>query len=273
MRFGWILLLLVSLLTAACSSHPSGSELGVGEAEYYQKAQQQLDKKHYVAAVRELKDLQARFPYSDYAEQAQLDLMYAHYQTSDYAKAAATAQSFLANYPTSTQLDYALYLHGLSNYQLTGSAFDRLFKRGLESRDLAAKKLAFNSFSELVSRFPNSAYAPDARSRMVYIRQLLADQNLLIARYYAEREAFIASVNRAQRVVQQYQGTESVEEALAIMSRCYTSLGQTQLAAKSRDVLAYNWPDSDFLNRQNEVKISWWPREKSWLQLLTFDLF
>lgn len=270
MRSAWIALLSVTLLLGACASHNNRDELT--EALYYQKAHKLLVKKHYVEAISDLKELEARFPYSDYAEQAQIELVYAYYQTSDFANLVAGAQHFLNNYPTSKQTDYVLYLQGLGNYRLTESVFERFFKRDLAARDLSAKRDAFNNFAELVRRFPDSQYAPDARSRMVYIRQLLAEHDLEVARYYAKREAYIASANRAQNIVQHFQGTPQVEEALAILSRCYTELKQPELAAKSRAVLAYNWPHSAFLGSGDKVEISWWPQGASWLNLLTFDL-
>jgi outer membrane protein assembly factor BamD len=270
MRLGWIVLLLVSLLLGACASHRNDDELT--ESLYYQKAHKELTKEHYVKAISDLKELEARFPYSDYAEQAQLELIYADYQTADFANTVAAAQHFLNNYPSSKQIDYVLYLQGLGNYRLTESMFGRFFKRDIAARDLSSKRDAFNNFAELVRRFPDSKYAPDARSRMLYIRRLLAEHDLEVARYYASREAFIAAVNRAQRIVEHFQGTPQVEEALAIMSRCYTALKQPELAAESRKVLAYNWPKSQYLGKNGQIEIDWWPGQKSLLSLLTFDL-
>jgi outer membrane protein assembly factor BamD len=124
-----------------------------------------------------------------------------------------------------------------------------------------------------VNRFPDSEYAPDARSRMVHIRNQLARQELHVARYYARRGAIIASINRAQYVVKHYQQTPAVPEALAIMAKGYQRLKQPELAEKSRDVLALNWPDSKFLDNDKQVDLAWWPDEDDGLlSLLTFDL-
>lgn len=271
MRSAWIFWVLVPLLLSACASHSDRDELT--ESLFYQKAHKQLVKKHYTTAIDDLKELEARFPYSDYAEQAQLELIYAYYQTSDFASLVAAAQHFLNNYPASARTDYALYLQGLGNYRLTESMFERFFKRDTASRDLSSKRDAFGNFAELVRRFPNSAFAPDARSRMVYIRQWLAQSDLEVARYYAKREAFIAAADRASQIIQHFQGTPQVEEALAILSRSYTALGKPELAAKSRAVLTLNWPHSRFLDKQGDkVELSWWPGESNWLSMLTFDL-
>lgn len=271
MRSAWIFVLFVPLVLAACASHSDRDELT--ESLYYQKAHKQLVKKHYTTAIDDLKELEARFPYSDYAEQAQAELVYAYYQTSNFSDLVAAAQHFLNNYPNSAQSAYVLYLQGLGNYRLTEGMFERLFKRDIASRDLSSKRDAFANFAELVRRFPDSAFAPDARSRMVFIRQLLAQQDLEVARYYAKREAFIAAADRATQIVEHFQGTPQVEEALAILSRSYTALKQPELAARSRAVLAHNWPHSAFLDKHaDQVEISWWPGEGRWLSLLTFDL-
>jgi len=271
MRSSWLVVLILSVFMVGCASQHDRNEMT--ESVFYQKAHQQLVKKRFNTAIDDLKELKARFPYSEYAEQAQLDLVYAYYQTADFAEAIAAAKYYLDHYPSSEQIDYVLYFQGLSNFRLTESAFERIIKRNIAARDLTNKRDAFNDFAELVERFPDSQYAPDARSRMVYIRHLMAQENLEAARYYAKREAFVSAVARAQRVVEHYQGTPSVEEALAIMSRSYRALGQSELADKSRQVLAHNWPKSAYLNSaRDRVEISWWPQEKTWLQLLTFDL-
>lgn len=271
MRCGSIVLLSAFLLVAGCASSGDSTRGEMTESLYYQQAHKQLAAGHYNAAITDLKDLKARFPYSDYAEQAQIDLIYANYQIADFANTVAAAQLFLTSYPTSKQTDYVLYLQGLGNYRLTESVFGRFLNTEPAAHDLSAKRDAFNNFAELVRRFPSSQYAPDARSRMVFIRQLLAEHNLEVARYYAKREAFIAAADRAQRVVKHFDGTPQVEEALAILSRSYTSLQQPALAKKSQAVLAYNWPKSKYLDN-GKVDIGWWPHEKSWLELLTFDL-
>lgn len=270
MRCGWIVLLLSVVVLSGCASQSAYNEMT--EAQFYQQAHQEMVDGRYLSAIDEFKELKARFPYGDYAEQAQLELIYSYYQAADFANTIAAASQFLTDYPTSEQTDYALYLLGLGNYRLTQSLFGRVFDRDVAARDLSAKRDAFNNFAELVRRFPDSQFAPDARSRMLYIRRLLAQHNINVARYYARREAFIAAANRAKRVVQHYQGTPQVQDALAIQSRCYDALKLPKLAQKSARVLAYNWPNSHYLNDEGRVEIDWWPTGKSWLNLLTFDL-
>lgn len=266
-----LIALMLAALLGGCASKQDAAELS--EAEHYGKAHASLEKKSYLAAIEQLEEIQARFPYGDYAEQVQLDLTFAHYRARDYASAIAAAQRFVRSYPGHPHLDYALYMQGLANFYLQRGMLDRMVPVDQAARDLQPFKDAFRAFEELVSRFPDSEYAPDARSRMVYIRNRLAEHELHAARYYARRGAYIAAANRAGHVIRHYQGTPAVPEALAIMTRAYESLEQRQLAAKSRRVLTENWPESSYLNN-GEVDLDWWPgpEDKGLLSLLTFDL-
>lgn len=260
------------LVLAGCASKPDTAELT--EAEHYRRAHESLEKEAFLAAIEELESVRSRFPYGDYAQQVQLDLTYAHYRNHDYPSAIAAAERFIRRYPNHERLDYPLYMKGLANFYLERGLMGRIFTRERASRDLAAGKDAFRAFRELVDRFPDSEYAADARARMLFLRNNLAEHELHAARYYARRGAHIAAANRARHVVVHYQKTPAVPEALAIMSRAYEQLDQQELAKKSRRVLALNWPESDYINGDGEVKIDWWPGPESrgLLSLLTFDL-
>lgn len=268
-RLFWLALL--ALVITGCSSNPENrperTEMG-----QYKEARESLESKNFLTAIDQLKELEARFPYGDYAEQAQLDLIYAQYQAVDYPATVVAAQRFMRNYPGSPNLDYALYMRGLANFNMEKGLFGNLTKSNRSGRDMDAFKDAFQDLEQLVKHFPESDYAPDARARMVYIRNQLARQELHVARYYARRGAMIASINRAQYVVKHFQQTPAVQEALAIMAKGYERLQQPELAAKSRQTLNQNWPDSDYL-KKGDIRLAWWPDEDNGiLSLLTFDL-
>ena len=268
-RLLWPLLGL--LLLAGCASNKERPELT--EVDQYREASESLESRNYLTAIDQLKELEARFPYGDFAEQAALDLIYAQYRAVDYPATVVAAQRFMRNYPAPPRMDYALYMRGLANFNMEKGLFDNMVSSDKSSKDMGAAKDAFRDFERLVNRFPDSEYAPDARSRMVHIRNQLARQELHVARYYARRGAIIASINRAQYVVKHYQQTPAVPEALAIMAKGYQRLKQPELAEKSRDVLALNWPDSKFLDNDKQVDLAWWPDEDDGLlSLLTFDL-
>lgn len=264
--------LLIALLLGACASKPS-DQPERNEADQYQKAVESMDSNNYSSAIDQLKELEARFPYGRYAEQAQLDLVYAHFRSSEFPETVAAAAHFITTHPASPQLDYALYMRGLANFYMNRGIFDSVMTSEKASKDLSSARDAFEDFEKLVTRFPNSTYAPDARARMVFIRNQLAAHELYAARYYARREAYLAAINRAQYVVQHYQQTPQVQEALAIMVKGYERLDEPQLAEKSRKVLQTNWPKTNYLNDSGQVELAWWPDEKnSLLDLLTFDL-
>lgn len=264
--------LLAALLLSACAGKPEESPERT-EAAQYREAQSAMSSNNYLTAIDRLHELEARFPYGRYAEQARLDLIYAHFRTQAYPETVVAAQRFMRSYPAHPSLDYALYMRGLANFYMERSFFDSFMTTDKSARDLSSAKDAFEDFERLVTRFPDSDYAPDARARMVFIRNDMARQELHAARYYARRGAYIAAINRAQYVVQHYQRTPLVPEALAIMSAGYERLNQPELAAKSRRMLQDNWPDSDYLNDEGEVDLAWWPsRHKGVLSLLTFDL-
>lgn len=265
-------LLCALLLLAGCASTPETAELT--EAEHYRRAHKTLEKEAFLAAIEELESVRSRFPYGEYARQVQFDLIYAHYRNHDYAATIAAAERFIRNYPGHERLDYALYMKGLANFYLEQGLLGRFLPRDRAAHDLKAARDAFSAFKELVTRFPESPYAADARARMIFIRNNLAEHELHAARYYARRGANIAAANRARYVVVHYQRTPAVPEALAIMTRAYQELGRKELAKKSRRVLAANWPDSQYLNEQGRVELAWWPnpRSKGLLSLLTFEL-
>jgi outer membrane protein assembly factor BamD len=266
-----LFLILMALIMVGCSS--SGKDRReLTEAEHYQEAKRLLERKTFLNAIEQFEELEARFPYGDYAEQAQIDLIYARYRALDFPGVTAQAERFIRSHPSNEHIDYVLYLRGLAHFSMQQGLFERLVGSDRSNRDLGSMRDAFRDFDELVRRYPDSEYAPDARTRMLYIRNLLAEQELIAARYYARRRAWIAANNRAQYVVKHYQGTPSVPEALAVMARSYDAMGQPALAANSRRLLISNWPDSEWLDGE-KVVIHWWPtRDRNWLGLLTFDL-
>jgi len=269
-RLLWPLLCL--LILAGCAGSPEDRP-ELTETDQYREASESIESKNYLTAIDQLKELEARFPYGDYAEQSALDLIYAQYKSVDYPATVVAAQRFMRNHPAHPRMDYALYMRGLANFNMEKGLFDNMVTSDRSSKDMDAAKDSFRDFERLVSRFPDSEYAPDARARMVHIRNQLARQELHVARYYARRGAMVASVNRGQYVVKHYQHTPAVEEGLAIMVKGYQRLGLPEQAEKSRAVLALNWPDSGFLNDDQQVELAWWPDEDDGLlSLLTFDL-
>ena len=267
----WFPLLLLAIFTTGCANkNKEAPELT--ERNQYRQAAAAMESRNFSRAIEQLRELQVRFPFGDYAEQSQLDLIYAQFRSQDYPATVVAAQRFLRSYPNHPNEDYALYMRGLAHFHMERGLFDNVLSADRSARDLRSAREAFRDFDRLVRRYPDSEYAADARSRMVHIRNQLANQELHVARYYARRGAVIAAINRAQNVVVHYQQTPAVPEALAIMARGYKELGQHELAEKSLTLLQQNWPDSRFID-DGRTQLAWWPRgDGSILSLLTFDL-
>lgn len=238
-RFLFVVLTL--LFVSGCATNEVEEELS--ERQYYEEAQDALKDEQFTIAVEKLEALEARYPFGRYAEQAQLDLIYAYYRSLDYESSGATAERFIRMHPDHAQLDYAYYMKGLASYSVDRGLFERFIPSDFSERDLAPAQDSFNDFSRLLNRFPRSVYAEDARMRMVYLRNLMADHELKAAHWYMRRGAYVAAASRARYVVENFDRTPSMAEALAVMYKAYRELGLEDLAADSLTVLVHNYPD------------------------------
>lgn len=204
------------------------------EEELYQQARASLESGRYTTAVNELEALDTRFPFGDYAEQAQLELIYAYYHTDNWEAARAAAGRFIRLQPDHPQVDYAHYMRGLSAYQAGRFSLERLRIVDISRRDLGASRDAYTDFNELIQRFPDSEYAPDARQRIVYLRNVLATQELHVADFYLRKGAYLAAVQRGRWVIENYPQSTATRDALAVMVEGYLGLGMRD---RARDVL------------------------------------
>ncbi len=209
-------------------------------SQFYSEAKSARDDGDYEQAIKYYEGLEARYPFGRYAVQAKLDVIYVHYKDSEPDTAIAAADRFIKLHPKNPYVDYAYYLKGLANYNRNQSFTSRLLPTDRSQRDAGAALNAFNDFTELVRRFPESKYAADARQRMLFLRNNLAKYQIHVARYYMERGAYLAAANRANRVVTNFQRTDAVKDALEIMAAAYTELGMTDLANDAKRVLALN---------------------------------
>ncbi len=212
----WALLILCLLLGAAsCSMIPfigkdkdkkdfEQEDLNATEQMLYRNSQRSLRAGNYAAAIEGLQRLEARFPFGRYAEQAQLEIIYAHYMAASYESAKTAADRFIRLHPGHPHVDYAYYLKGLSSYSQNRSLMDRIYASDPAKRDMTSARDAYADFATLLARYPTSRYVPDARARMLYLRDLLARSELNIADYYMKRRAYAAAANRARYVIETY---------------------------------------------------------------------
>src|SRR6266568_4558356 len=221
-------------LLAACSSTSEDKTASWSPNKIYAEAKDELSSGAYDKAIPLFEKLEGRAAGTPLAQQAQLEKAYAQYKGGDQAQALSTLDRFIKLHPSSPAIDYALYLKGIVNFNDNLGAFAFLSRQDLSERDQKAAKESFESFKELVTRFPDSRYTPDARARMTYIVNSLAGYEVHVARYYFQRGAYVAAINRAQNALTDYQEVPSGEEALFILVRSYDALGMTQLRDDTR---------------------------------------
>lgn len=238
-----------AVLLAGCSTTEEDKTATWSPNKIYAEAKDELNAGAYDKAIPLFEKLEGRAAGTPLAQQAQLERAYAQYKSGDQASALATLDRFVKLHPASPALDYALYLKGIVNFNDNLGIFGQLSRQDLSERDQKAAKESFEAFRELAARFPDSRYAPDARSRMTYIVNSLAQYEVHVARYYYSRGAYVAAINRAQAALTDYREVPALEEALFIMMRSYDALGMTQLRDDTRRVLEKNYPGSDYLTR------------------------
>ena len=278
-----LVLLLVATLIPGCALWPFGKKDKNNEDDWdpdtteqllYQQTQRSLRAGNYDTAIQGLEQLEARFPFGRYADQAQLELIYARYMSYKHDEAYAAAERFIRLHPQHPNADYAYYLKGVTADNRDANMIDRLFSTDLSKRDMSGARQAYSDFAILLERYPDSLYAPDARQRMVYLRNLVADAELNIADYYLRRGAYAAAANRARYVVETYSQSQSVDDALAVLVEANYRLGLEDAANDALRVLAVNYPhyqafdDDGNLVLTDQIR----NRDRSWTNLVTLGL-
>ncbi len=257
-----VLALLVSMSACSMFGSKRSTDDNLPVDALYAKAHASLENSDYAAATRSYQRLIARFPSGPYNEQAQLDMAYSQYKDNQPDDALSTVNRFIKTYPANKHVDYAYYLRGLINFDRTSGMLERYIKRDGEQarRDQGYNLQAFDDFSELSRRFPDSAYTADARQRMIYLRNILAQYEINVAEFYLHNQAYVAAADRAQYVIEHYQQAPQTGDALAILTRSYLALDHKELAAQTRQVLALNYPNHPYLTDPK------WPRAPSTLR-------
>jgi outer membrane protein assembly factor BamD len=249
----------VLLVLAGCNTTPVDQTAGWSPNKLYSEATDERNAGAYEKAIALYEKLEGRAAGTPLAQQAQLDKAYAQYKSGEQAQALATLNRFVRLHPASPAMDYALYLKGLVNFNDNLGLFGSIARQDLSERDQKAAKESFESFRELATRFPDSRYTPDARSRMTYIVNSLAQYEVHVARYYFSRGAHVAAINRAQQALNDYPEAPALEEALFIMVKAYDALGMPQLRDDARRVMTKNFPSSEYLTQGfKSGERPWW---------------
>lgn len=243
--------LLVFILSGGLSGCASFFEKAPTNAdELYDQAKRRMDSADYSLAVKSYEQLVTRFPFSNVSRQGQLDLMYVYYKNDSRENCIDLADQFIRENPTHPRVDYAYYVKGLANFDPERNFLERWFRVDLSRRPPSNSRDSFQAFKAMLQRFPDSPYAADARQRMVFLRNRLATYEVFVARYYFNRGAYVAALDRARYAIENYDGAPAMKQALEISRDAYTNLGMNDLATKSAAVLALNYPEEQSKERK-----------------------
>ena len=231
----------VALLAAGCRGH-RGDDAKSGPEVIYARAQKAIKSSSYAEAIKQLETLQSRFPFSEPARQSQLDLIYVYYKARQTDPAVDAAETFIRENPTNPRVDYAYYMKGLIYFERQSNWLERRFHVDLSERPPLNAKKSFEAFAQLLEKFPHSQYVGDARQRMVFMRNRLADFELHVALYYMRRGAYVGAINRAKYCVENYDGAPAVRGSMKVLVDAYRALNMTDLAANAEKVYADNFP-------------------------------
>jgi outer membrane protein assembly factor BamD len=226
----------MSVAIAACGRQHQIAD--AGPEKLYEQGKKAMDGSNYAGAIQYFTQLEARYPFSPEARQSQLDMIYLHYKNQQPEEAIDAAEQFERENPTHPRIDYSLYMRGRIYFDQAPNVLEKLFRVDMSQRPPKDSMKSFSTFQELIRRFPESEYAPDARQRMVFLRNRLTKYENHVAQYYIERGAYVAAVNRAKYALEHYPGAPDLEQTLTLLATAYERLGMQDLATDARRVLA-----------------------------------
>ena len=252
--------LFLAILIAGCGLLPEVKDETAGWSanKLYSEAKESLNEGGYEKAIKYFEKLESRYPYGRFAQQAQIDIAYAYWKSSEPASAIAACERFIKLHPNHPNVDYVYYLRGLVNFNEDLGLLGQVSQQDMTERDPKGARESFDAFKELVTRFPDSKYTPDAILRMKYLVNALASLEVHVARYYMKRNAYVAAVNRSQFALKNYPEAPATEEALFIMVKAYDQMGMNDLRDDIERVMRKNYPNSVYYTRGLERKEAWW---------------
>lgn len=254
--------LLFALSLSGCGLFPEQPDETAGWSpnKIYAEAKESMNNGAYDKAIKYFEKLEARYPYGRYAQQAQLETAYAYYKQNEAVSAIAACDRFIRLQPNHPNVDYAYYLKGLANFNEDLGILGYISNQDLTERDPKAARESFDAFKDLITRFPDSKYAPDARDRMNYLVNALASHQVHVANYYLRRGAYVAAVNRAQGSIKEYPDAPANEAALAIMIKSYDALGMKDLRDDTERIMRKNFPNSEYYTKGKPYgrDVPWW---------------
>lgn len=225
--------------------------VGMSAAEIYTQGKEFLDVEDYPNSIKYFDILEARYPFGKYSTQAMLDLAYAAYQSNLKDEAIVNCDRFIRLYPNHPNVSYAYYLRALSNFDKDRNFITEIFAQDPSKYDVTKLRQSFDDFTIVVNKFPKSKYAKDSRNRLIYIKNMIAENELYIAKYYSKRSAHVAAIERVKYMLKNYSGTPSSEEGLLVMINSYNNLKMKDLAYDTSRVLKENYPEYTITETKN----------------------
>ena len=223
------------------------------EKVYYDQAQRRIKVNNYFGAIESLQRIETQYPFGRYAEQAQIDLVYCYFMNGEMEAAHSSAERFIRLHPRHPNIDYAYFMLGLSSYTRDTGLLARITNSDLSSRDVSGAKLAFSELTEFLTRFPESQYAPYAKKRLIYLRNLVASNELAAADYYITRKAYVAAIRRASYVIENIPNSDQNHRALQILKTSYKELGYTDLMEDTERLIALNPPKPEIERERGSI--------------------
>jgi len=251
-----VLLLGAALMLTGC--HTTKVKEDATPEAAYQHAATALANGDYANAVKVYEALNGRFPFTDVARQSRLDIIYAYYKQHEKESAVDAVDSFIRENPTHPRIDYAYYMKGLVYFERDPNILERSFDADLTKRPPQDTRKSFEAFQRVVTQYPHSEYAPDARQRMIYLRNRLADYELHVAHYYMRRGAWVGALDRSRYLIENYDGAPATHEALVIMAAAYRQLGMADLAADAQKAVELNVRNAPAAASSPKKKKHWW---------------
>jgi outer membrane protein assembly factor BamD len=248
---------LLGLTLSGCKSRDGAEGPMTDPQVVYERAHKALLQGDFPLAIRIYEALMARYPFAAETRQSRLDVIYAYYRAGESESAIDAADTFIRENPTHPRIDYAWYLKGLTDFERLPNFMERWFRVDLNQRPPTQARRSFAAFLTVVEQYPNSEYAHDARRRMVYLRNRLADYEIAVARYYIGRGAYVAAAQRAKVAIEEFDGAPAVRTALEIMIECYDKMELTELAAQTRTMYRANY-EGEAGERKIAPKKKWW---------------
>jgi outer membrane protein assembly factor BamD len=253
---------LLCLLVSGCGifgeSKNADESADWSASKLYTEARSAMSDGAYDKAIKYFEKLESRYPYGRFAQQAQLEVAYAYYKQGETASAISACDRFIRLHPNHPNVDYAYYLKGLVNFNDDLGLLGKLAEQDQTERDPKAARESFTAFKDLVGKFPESKYTPDAAARMNYLVNALAAHEVHVAKYYLKRGAYVAAINRAQETLRTYPDAPAIEEALFVLIKAYDGAGMQDLRDDAERVMRKNFPKSNYYERGLNRTEPWW---------------